>query len=126
MIVVQRIHLNDVTLGVMSHGGFRCFTLELPSRDNMSNVSCIPAGTYDCEITESPSQGTCLAIKDVPNRTHVLIHAGNYTRDIRGCCLVGETISDIDNDGIPDVTNSRSTLAALMATVDRRTKIMFI
>ena len=126
MIVVQTISLNDATVGVLSHGTFRCFTLELPNLDNMSNISCIPRGTYECEPHVSPSQGKCLSIKGVPGRTHVLVHAGNYVSDIRGCCLVGESIADINKDGIPDVTNSRNTLKALLDTVDRRTKIMFI
>lgn len=128
MIVVQTISLDDSTVGVMTYGSsFRCVTLELPNKDNNSNVSCIPRGTYVCEKWTSPSKGECLRILDVPNRTDVLVHAGNYTSQILGCCLVGDSLTDMNADGILDVTNSKKTLEKLLAAIpDRRTKIMFI
>jgi len=54
----------------------------------------------------------------VPGRSHILIHAGNFTRDIEGCILLGERFADIDNDRITDVTNSRVTVNRLKALVD--------
>ena len=102
------------TLGAMEYGDFSCYTLELPWINNQQNISCIPAGTYECEKHASPKFGECILIKNVAWRTDVLIHYGNFTGDTLGCILVGESIADIDRDGIMDVASSKRTLESLM------------
>jgi hypothetical protein len=42
------------------------------------------------------------------------IHVGNYRRNTLGCILPGYGIKYLDNDGIPDVTNSGATMRALL------------
>lgn len=110
---------HDCTLGrlTLSKGTFTCFTLELPWRGNQANKSCIPAGNYTARKIVSPHNGEVILIEDVEGRTHIQIHAGNFTRQILGCVLVGDGIKHLDGDGIPDVTNSGRTLAALMAAL---------
>mgnify|MGYP001579009667 FL=1 len=49
-------------------------------------------------------------IQNVPNRAGIRIHSGNYTRQILGCILLGKTLTDIDGDGIIDVTDSSTTV----------------
>jgi len=102
---------------------FRCVTLELAWNDNQRNVSCIPEGFYDVVPRQSPKYGNHLHVTDVPNRSLILIHWGNYAgsknprtgrSDIRGCILVGKDHIDIDGDGLKDVTSSRNTMKALM------------
>ncbi|GAL18546.1 hypothetical protein JCM19235_1969 [Vibrio maritimus] len=100
--------------------GFRCFTLELPWRNNQQNISCIPAGTYWAFKRISPSNGAVLQLEGVPNRTFIQIHKGNYTSQIAGCILVGDSLRDINGDGIPDVTNSTSTLHKLLERLPDR------
>lgn len=122
------IHLStwlnrDCTLGRLRCGDFRCFTLELPWMDNQRNVSCIPAGTYWAKLFESPRFGTVVLLEDVPGRSMIEIHAGNYTRDIEGCILVGDSITYLDGDDIPDVTNSKLTLLKLLAKLPERFQI---
>jgi hypothetical protein len=114
-IIVTRWNQPDCTLGRLTYGGFKCFTLELPWKDNASNVSCFPPGRYKAEKKISPKNGACVQLLDVPNRTGIQIHAGNYTRQIQGCILVGESITHLDADGTPDVVNSKATLAKLLA-----------
>lgn len=116
-LTINRVYQDDCTLGVLNYYGFRCFTLELPWKDNKTNVSCIPAGTYKCKKIVSPSLGECIEVADVTGRTYIRIHKGNYTSQIQGCVLVGDSIRDINGDGIPDVTNSTATLEKLMALV---------
>lgn len=114
MITVERWYKDDVTLGILSMNGFQCFTLELPWLDNQPNISCIPKGYYDYRRHESPRNGTVLALEGVEDRTHIQMHSGNFTYNIKGCILVGASITFIDNDGIPDLSNSRKTLEKIL------------
>lgn len=115
------------TLGFMKFGGlFSCYTLELPWLDNENEISCIPAGTYECEKHVSPTHGECISVKDVPGRTHILIHKGNYTRNTLGCILVGKSIADIDNDRTLDVTSSGATLKKLMDTLPAKFQLEIV
>jgi hypothetical protein len=69
-------------------------TLELPWKDNQRQISCIPAAIYQCDIVNSPKFGRVYQVKNVPNRSHILIHAGNWTKDTLGCILVGMSNND--------------------------------
>lgn len=113
-VKINSIKQHDCTVGVLNYGDFRCFTLELPDLENKQNVSCIPHGTYECVKYHSNTHGQCIAIKNVIGRTNVRIHSGNFTRQILGCVLVGESLIDIDDDGVIDVSNSRRTLKKLL------------
>jgi len=64
-------------------------TLELPWRNNQDNISCIPYGIYTCKKIKSPKFGICYEILNVPNREKILIHWGNYLKDILGCVEIG-------------------------------------
>lgn len=114
MITINRLYQHDCTLGILNYLDFRCFTLELPWKFNKQNESCIPSGYYIVSKHESPTHGECLLVEGVPNRTWILFHAGNYTRDTKGCILPGEYIKDIDGDGVPDVANSGATMERLL------------
>ena len=102
---------------------FVCKTLELPWLDNQTGISCIPEGYYDVIPRSSPKYGNHLHVTEVPNRSLILIHPGNYAgsknpktgkSDIRGCILVGKDIVDINGDGIKDITSSKNTFRELM------------
>lgn len=116
-ISIKTIKQDDCTVGVLTTGDFRCFTLELPDMDNQPNISCIPQGTYEYFKRNSPANGEVLELKGVVGRSYIQVHKGNYTSDVVGCILVGKTISDINNDGIPDVTSSGQTLSELLSIV---------
>ena len=123
MIKLSTWNNDDCTLGRLSFGDFHCFTLELPWLNNQSSISCISAGTYPVSKYESPSKGSVLLLHDVPGRSYTEIHSGNFTRQILGCILVGDGITYLDNDNIPDVTNSRNTLKKLFDLVPDNTFI---
>ena len=116
-LLIESYHTQDCTLGRIFYGNFQCFTLELPWLGNSRGISAIPAGTYEAFKRESPKNGSVVELLDVPNRTHIQIHAGNYTRQIEGCILVGDGIKFLDSDNIPDVTNSRHKLTKLLAAL---------
>lgn len=121
---LRRLDYRDKqTLGHMSiHDDvfkiFECYTMELPWKNNERRVSCIPPGVYECEQVQSPSQGLCFSIKDVPNRDYILIHIGNYHMNFLGCIGVGEAIGDINGDGYRDVTSSGPTLRKMLKLID--------
>lgn len=105
---------------------FECKTLELPWLNNAPYVSCIPTGEYEAEKHNSPMHGECFKIKDVANRTQILIHKGNYNRDTLGCILVGTGFSDINNDGIRDLYSSAQALQQLMKAAKNGFKLIIV
>lgn len=92
---------------------FSCKTLELEWRNNERQVSCIPSGSYKVTKEKHPKFGACFRLHKVSGRSGILIHVGNYRKQIKGCILVGERFIDLDGDKITDVTNSRQTIDKL-------------
>ena len=120
MIKIERWYRNNCTVGILSIDAFQCFTLELPDHQNEPYISCIPAGEYEYRYRDSPTNGHCLELQDVPNRTYIQIHSANFTHQIQGCIAVGDEIKFINNDKIPDVANSVDTLIKILEMVDKR------
>lgn len=126
-IKIERHYFKDCTIGRLWCGEFQCFTLELPMLDNKTNVSCIlPASGYRAFKRNSPKNGNVLEFKNVPERTHVQVHAGNYISQIQGCILVGDSIKFLNDDKIPDVTNSKNTLNKLLSLVEDEVTIEIV
>lgn len=99
-----------------------CAMLELPWRMNEKNVSCIPELTYWVEKL-APTQKrnyTHFLVKDVPGRTAILWHPGNYNSDIQGCQLPGVRHMDMNKDGLLDVQNSTTMLWELADILPNR------
>lgn len=115
MINIKRWYHKDCTLGRLSADSFQCFTLELPWLENQRGVSCIPRGQYKAFKRNSPKNGLVVEFRNVPDRSNIQIHSGNYTRQIEGCILVGSSIAFLDGDSVPDVANSKVTLDKLLA-----------
>ena len=90
IVKLQRTAQNELyTRGeYLIEGRFIAHSLELPWRENRRNISCIPAGVYQCEWKKHSIRPVA-RIHGVPDRSGILIHVGNTVRDIRGCCLAG-------------------------------------
>jgi hypothetical protein len=99
---------------------FQCKTLEPPNLGNKKNISSIPIGDYWVQRTTSPRYGICFQIENVINREHILIHWGNFKTDTKGCVLVGSCFYDINQDGLKDVANSKSTFNEMMQVLPDR------
>ncbi|AZL82812.1 hypothetical protein [Apis mellifera associated microvirus 8] len=84
-----------------------CLTLERPWLDNVRSYSCIPPGVYKCSKTNTTRYKNVFILWDVPDRSGILIHAGNSIADTRGCILVGRSFYD------RGITQSRLTLDTL-------------
>ena len=87
------------TFGRLQYGGFECWTLELPWKDNRPQVSCIPAGEYLTAPWNSRKWPRTYHITNVPGRTAILMHTGNVAGDktipgfkshVLGCILLGK------------------------------------
>ena len=118
-IKIQRTYYEDCTIGRLRCGDFQCFTLELPMLNNASNISCIyPSGGFIGRKHFSAKNGDVIAIDNVMSRTNIQVHSGNYTSQIQGCILVGDSIKFLNDDKIPDVTNSRNTLKKLLSILE--------
>ena len=133
-LLLKRIFSNEnKTLGllrILNDEGIiienRIKNLELPDRNNKPFVSRIPAGIYPIKPIIRPNGDWALLLENVPNRTAILIHKGNYTRDIQGCILVGLHHIDMDKDGIVDVSNSTDAMKILQSLITEPTTIEII
>lgn len=82
--VLNRIESGDQgTFGVLKlDSGLMLFTVELPWRNNLPEKSCIPEGEYECRWRASPKFGNCYHVLNVPDRSNILFHAGNFGGDV--------------------------------------------
>lgn len=116
-VTITRTYTDTETLGILEarNAGalFTCHSLELPWKENKSNVSCIPAGTYTVTWSFSPRKlKYTYRVQNVPNRAGILFHSANYVTDLLGCIGLGSGRADINHDGIIDIVNSRVTISA--------------
>lgn len=123
MALLRRFaYLESGTLGKLSMGDWSCYTIERPWKNNEPNVSCIPEGVYACQPFSGTRFKDVIQLMDVPDRTFILIHVGNFAHDIEGCIAVGDRfVSDALE---PAVYNSKKTLAALMDIFNRHEERM--
>lgn len=105
--------LGELTILKGGEEVFRCKTLELPWKDNKVSISCIPKGVYNVTPYSSTAYPDTYEVMQVPGRTYILIHWGNYYTNTEGCILVGKEYADINSDGEIDITSSRDTVKAL-------------
>jgi|GEM_PF-4701125 len=67
-------------------GDLECCAIELPWRENVRNISCIPEGTYPLAKRYSKRFGWHILVRDVPMRSAILFHpANNAEKELRGC-----------------------------------------
>lgn len=105
---------------------FTCRTLELSWKDNQKRVSCIPEGTYKVIKHKSPKFGDCFWIKDVPNRSEILIHPGNFHTQILGCILIGDDLAYVNKDSRLDIVNSKTTLDRILSIMPSSFEIKIV
>lgn len=87
--IVRLEEADDGTFGaLLIDNHVFCVTLEPPDFDNRQNISNIPPDKYICRRVDSPKYGETFEITYVPNRSHVLFHAGNIVKHTKGCILL--------------------------------------
>lgn len=118
--LVRLEEAKDGTFGaLLIQGSVFCVTLEPPDKDNQRNISNIPPGKYTCKRAVSYRFGNTFEITNVPNRTHVLFHAGNIADDTAGCVLLARKWGVLgDERAILNSGNTFKQFMQVMTNVD--------
>ena len=84
---LKRTYHSNGTNGKLYDGDqLVCHTIELPWLNNRRNVSCIPEGIYELEKRSTEKRGQHLIIKEVPDRSGILLHPANEAlKELKGC-----------------------------------------
>ncbi len=76
------------------NGEHICHTIELPDRNNIQRISCIPIGQYKLEKIRYQRHGEQIGIPHVLNREGILIHAANNAQaELLGCIAPVTTLT---------------------------------
>ena len=90
------------------------YNIELPWVDNRVGVSCIPTGFYNFRKIVRLDGSEAIEILNVPNRTHILVHSGNYMKDTEGCLLPNISYSYSRESKTPYGITSRTQVKQLL------------
>ena len=106
---------------------FVCKTLELAWKNNQSNISCIPPGSYTCKYTRSNRLSNLKGrdfftyeVLNVPGRAGIRIHSANHFFQLLGCIALGDAHKDINADSELDVIHSGATITAMEEQLQRK------
>src|SRR5436190_10748181 len=103
-----------------------CSTIELPWKENKTQVSCIPEGKYELKKRYTERFGNHFILMNVPNRSFILLHAANDAlKEMRGCIA---PVSFLTGEG--KGTQARAALAKVVRAVypelERRQQVFLI
>ncbi|MEZ0453239.1 DUF5675 family protein [Sphingobacterium thalpophilum] len=95
VLLLQRKYGARGTNGSLTYlGEHICHTIELPDRNNIPRISCIPTGQYKLEKRRYPRHGEQIGIPHVLGREAILIHAANDAlRELQGCIAPVTTLT---------------------------------
>lgn len=121
LLLERKLTSEQGTFGRLSGPGLSLYTAELPWRDNHNNISCVPSGIYQADPYNSKKYPDSFLLKDVPGRSSILIHHGNWAGDVvkglrsdsNGCILLGTGAGELM--GQSAVTGSKDALTKLNA-----------
>ena len=119
------ISVNLVNTGNQSYNQFG-YNIELPYLDNRVDVSCILPGIYDFQKIVRSDGSEAIEILNVPNRTHILAHSGNYMKDTLGCILPNISYSYTKETRTPYGITSRPQIKQLMRALPSRGTVHII
>lgn len=94
-IILQRLTSDTCTFGtILINNRPYYVTLELPWKNNQSNVSCIPPGIYKAiKMFSEKFQKIVYVLQDVLGRDLIEFHIGNTVINTNGCILLGMSFS---------------------------------
>jgi len=85
------------TLGQMPLGGKILYSIELPWKNDLPDVSCIPVGRYDLIPYYSPKHGQTYLLQNYDlgvgdnrePRSYCELHSADWASELRGCIAFG-------------------------------------
>lgn len=111
--LIRTYYTNGTNGELLLNGDKVCSTIELPWKQNKNQVSCIPEGEYALKKRWTPRFGNHFLLKNVPNRSYILLHAANDAlKEIKGCIA---PVSFLTGEG--KGTQSRVALATIVKLV---------
>lgn len=119
VILTRAFQDGRATLGILQVKGVQhdpIFTLENPQRAT-SDDSLIPSGVYVCKPFSGAHYKDVYEVCDVPGRSAILIHNGNFEKDTLGCILVGLKGGSMSDQ--PAILDSRQALDKLKALIGK-------
>lgn len=120
-----RRYFEDCTISTLVFPTGETFAImERPALDNAPNISCIPEGTYELAlrasaVVERTSKGMHKQgweVLNVPARSYIMFHVGNYARNSEGCLLVGKGFSYHNEFMVTHSINSFDSFQDLMGS----------
>ena len=107
------------TFGRISVGDKSWYTVERQWLNNLSDVSCFPAGIYQARMTFSNRFKTELyEMFGIPGRFACRIHPANLAMQLNGCVALGEKTGTMD--GVKCVLVSRPAVRAFESALDKK------
>jgi hypothetical protein len=84
--LIRTYYPNGTNGQLLLNGDKVCSTIELPWKNNASQISCIPEGEYELRKRYSTKFGWHLLVMNVPGRQYILIHPANDAiKELKGC-----------------------------------------
>ena len=124
-LLIQRDTTGEVGDGIYSQWFWEdewiCSGIELEYLGNEPNISCIDVGRYETTRHRSPRFNECFWLLNVPRRSHILIHSGNFAGQkpfkthTQGCLLPGERKGTLG--GQKAILSSRTAMMRLLSTL---------
>ena len=127
--LIRFAYLPNATFGrLIFPTGRSYFTVECPWLHNAAGKSCIPEGNYQLglrmsEVVRRTTRGMFTKgweIQDVPGRTYIMFHVGNWASDVEGCVAVGQTFGAMPKGphqlGVGNSRIAYNEFMAIMAT----------
>lgn len=107
-IIYRKKYHSTETLGIWvnSYGIELCRTLENAWLQNQPNISCIPEGEYNVKKFNGKKYKDVWILENVPNRSYILIHAGNLPEHTQGCILVGKRWGFLHGENVAILSSS--------------------
>lgn len=114
----RKTYTDKSTIGeIVVDGNHQCWSLEPTCRKQAGVPIAIPTGRYKIEMLWSTKfKMDTPHIQEVPGRTFIEIHPGNFPNDTLGCILLGNTV-DVDFVG-----ESRKAYSALVMKIESKLK----
>lgn len=87
--VISDLYLAAAGFPTSDLGVKLCTALELPWRNNMKDISAIPAGSYRGAVRTDGPHGWRIELTGAAPRENVQLHVGNTPDKSKGCILPG-------------------------------------